>query len=111
MQKTLTMIQRLFILLTAFFLFGCSNWHFPGVYKLEIDQGNKISAAALKKLEPGMTPRQVIYVLGSPLLQDPLHTDRWDYYSYLLPSGRLKPEVMHIVVYFKDEHFSYYEKR
>ncbi len=51
----------------------------PLVYKIDIDQGNVIDQDMVNQLRPNMTKRQVIYILGSPLLVDPFNTNRWDY--------------------------------
>ncbi len=59
--------------------------HMPnlGVYKSDLQQGNVVDQTQLKELHLGMSPSQVRFVLGSPLLADPFHPDRWDYiYTY-----------------------------
>lgn len=61
-------------------LAGCS---FPGVYKVDIQQGNVVTQDMIDQLRPGMTHRQVRFILGSPLITDTFHPNRWDYlYSY-----------------------------
>jgi len=50
------------------------------VYKLDVQQGNEITAEMMSQLEIGMTKREVTRVLGSPLIKDPFHKDRWDYF-------------------------------
>ena len=68
-------------------LTGSSSIRFPGVFRIDIGQGNIITEDSRDKLKLGMTPRQVEYVLGSPMIKDPLHPGRWDYiYNY--ESGR-----------------------
>jgi len=53
------------------------------VHKLDIQQGNVVTQEMVDKLRPGMTRAQVRYVLGTPLVTDSFHQDRWDYfYSY-----------------------------
>lgn len=60
---------------------GCSN--FLRVYKIDINQGNVVTKDMVDKLKPGMTPAQVRYVLGTPLVTDTLDINRWDYvYDY-----------------------------
>lgn len=54
---------------------GCGN--FP--YKVEVPQGNIITQEQLENLKPGMTKRQVRFLLGSPALNDVFHPQRWDY--------------------------------
>jgi outer membrane protein assembly factor BamE len=59
----------------------------PFVYKIDIDQGNVIDQDMVNQLRPDMTKRQVIYVLGSPLLTDPFSSNRWDYIYSVQPGG------------------------
>ncbi|HEX6590827.1 MAG TPA: outer membrane protein assembly factor BamE [Moraxellaceae bacterium] len=69
-------------LLLAFALAGCSN--FLRVYKADLDQGNLVTKEMVDKLKPGMTPAQVRYVLGTPMITDTLNPRRWDYlYDYV----------------------------
>jgi len=53
----------------------------PGVtpYRIEIQQGNFISQEMVSQLKPGMTKEQVRFILGTPMVTDIFHTDRWDY--------------------------------
>ncbi|MCB1616774.1 MAG: outer membrane protein assembly factor BamE [Pseudomonadales bacterium] len=53
---------------------------FPGVYKLEVQQGNIVDQEMIDTLKPGMTRRQVRFVMGTPLIVDTFNPDRWDYY-------------------------------
>jgi outer membrane protein assembly factor BamE len=48
-------------------------------YRIEIQQGNFVSQEMASQLKPGMTREQVRFVLGSPLVADMFHADRWDY--------------------------------
>ena len=49
------------------------------VYKLNVQQGNIVTQDMLDKLKPGMTKRQVEYVMGNPVLKDTFSTRQWDY--------------------------------
>ena len=51
----------------------------PGVYTLEIQQGNIIDQTMIDQLRPGMNKRQVLYIMGSPMLDNVFHKNRWDY--------------------------------
>jgi len=51
----------------------------PGVYTLDIQQGNMISQEQIDQLRPQMTKRQVLYIMGSSMLVDVFHQKRWDY--------------------------------
>lgn len=66
-------------LLLVLTMTGCS-FQFPGVYRLEIQQGNIVTQEMVDQLQVGMTKRQVNFVLGTPLIQDSFNQDRWDYY-------------------------------
>lgn len=71
-------------------------------YHLDIRQGNWVTQDMVSQLKLGMTREQVRYVLGTPLLTDPFHADRWDY-LYRYDSG--KDEAMQqrrLTVYFEN---------
>lgn len=61
------------------FLTGCGAVGFPGVYKINIEQGNIITQELVDQLKPGMSRRQVRFILGTPLIEDSFNQDRWDY--------------------------------
>ncbi len=74
------MAHRLLLIIIATILTAACT--FPNVvspYKLDIPQGNAITADQVARLKPGMTRSQVRFILGSPLLADPFHANRWDY--------------------------------
>ena len=83
-------MQNTKLLLTSFTfvgllaLAGCS---FPGVYKIDIQQGNVVTQDMINQLRPGMTRRQVRFIMGNALLTDTFHPDRWDYLYSLQPGG------------------------
>ncbi|MDB6063007.1 MAG: rane protein [Verrucomicrobiaceae bacterium] len=85
-------IRLSLVLLSVVFMLavsGCSNLEFPWVYRLKIDQGNIITQEMVNQLKPGMTRDQVKFVMGSPLILDPFHDNRWDYvYTVLDPKGK-----------------------
>jgi len=82
----------------AMLLSGCFS-----VYKLEIQQGNVVTQEMIDKLKPGMTRSQVRYVMGTPLVTDPFHPDRWDYYYYLRRSKDKTGESRHLTVIFRND--------
>lgn len=86
-------------------LAGCSSFEFPWVYKLSIDQGNIITQEMVNKLQPGMSRNQVQFVMGSPLIADPFHEDRWDYIYTLLDAKGRRTE-QHLTVFFTDDKLS-----
>jgi outer membrane protein assembly factor BamE len=46
---------------------------------MEIQQGNYVSQEMVSQLKPGMTKDQVRFILGTPMVTDIFHPDRWDY--------------------------------
>ena len=64
-------------------LAACKNFAFPGVHKIDIEQGNVVTQKMIDQLLPGMTKRQVQFILGTPLIIDTFNANRWDYYHSL----------------------------
>ena len=60
-------------------LAGCQEIRVPGVYRIDIQQGNVITQEQLAALEKGMEKRKVRFILGTPLVADTFNQDRWDY--------------------------------
>jgi outer membrane protein assembly factor BamE len=89
-------------------LAGCSNIRFPGVYRIDIPQGNFVTEDMLGQLNPGMTAEQVRYVMGMPTLVDPFTPDTWFYLMSLQP-GRGTPVEQQIVVHFHDGLYSHHD--
>jgi len=97
MQNTKLLLTSLtFVGLLA--LAGCS---FPGVYKIDIQQGNVVTQDMIDQLRPGMTRRQVRFIMGNPLLQDTFNTNRWDYLYTLQPGGGQRQQER-MSVFFND---------
>jgi outer membrane protein assembly factor BamE len=96
MQKLLIIIS----LIASLWLTACSNYHL--VHKIDIQQGNVITQDEVNLLEPGMTRRQVQFVMGSPMIADVFHQDRWDY-VYLLEPGYSDPTGERITLFFEDD--------
>src|SRR5512145_2593677 len=61
-------------------------------HKIDVQQGNYIDPEAIAKLKPDMTRSQVRFLLGTPLLTDAFHPDRWDYLYIDRRKGRLVQE-------------------
>jgi outer membrane protein assembly factor BamE len=77
----------------------------PFVYRIDVQQGNVISQEAVDQLRLGMNKRQVNFVLGTPLMADPFHADRWDYVYLLRPGSRRggEPEQQRVSLFFEDD--------
>lgn len=58
-------------------------------FKLDVQQGNVVTSKMLLQLRPGMTKSQVRFIMGTPLIQDSFHGNRWDYAYQLRESGKL----------------------
>jgi outer membrane protein assembly factor BamE len=82
-------------------------YHF-GVYKLDINQGNYITVDQVDKLKVGQTRPQVRLVLGTPLLTDPFHANRWDYPYLFTRQGRTL-EHRQLTLYFVDDKLARWE--
>ena len=91
----------------AIMLASCSNLRFPGVHRITIQQGNVITQQMIDKLKPGMTPSQVRFVLGNPVIDDSLEANRWDYvYTIQIAGGNTIRKVLS--VYFVEGRLSYF---
>ena len=64
-----------------------TSFAFPGVYRLNIPQGNLITQEMVDQLRPSLTKRQVNFILGTPLVKDTFDQDRWDYLYSFQPGG------------------------
>ena len=82
-------------------LTGCSglaDMEFPGVHKMDIQQGNIITDEMVDLLRPGMTPSQVQYVMGTPLIVDTFNDNHWDYvYQLRLGDGGYQEQKLRII--------------
>jgi outer membrane protein assembly factor BamE len=84
---------------------GCSyvpSIPFFGPHKIDVQQGNYVTQDMVDKLKPGMSRSQVRFALGTPLIADPFHADRWDYVYVYEHKGRVIGQ-RRIVVVFKDD--------
>ena len=96
-------------LLVALALSGCASLQssdsFLGVitpYRLEVVQGNVITREQASAVKPGMTRMQVRDILGSPLLTDVFHSDRWDYIFTIRRQGA-EPQRRSLVARFNGD--------
>ena len=74
----------------------------PLIYRPVIQQGNVVTQDQVNELQPGMTKRQVRYLLGSPMLTDVFHADRWDY-AYTVGTGSRPEEIQRVTVIFEGD--------
>lgn len=86
-------------------LAGCAGF---GVHRIDIQQGNLVTQEQLAKVKPGMSRIDVRNLLGTPLLQDVFHGNRWDYYfsndmgTKYGPFGR-EQQKYQVSVFFESE--------
>lgn len=104
MKTLLIYTFSLFLVVLA----GCSKDKIPGVYRIDIQQGNDVTQEMLNQLKPDMTKSQVSYIMGTPLLIDTFHPDRWDY-IYSFHPGNGDREQRRITLYFEDDKLDHIE--
>jgi outer membrane protein assembly factor BamE len=103
------------IIASSALLGGCSNFSMSDmsmpdlkmpesvpdlVHKVDIQQGNIINQDMINKLEPGMSQRQVRFIMGSPMISDTFHAGRWDYLYRMHKSGHAPSETKRVSLYF-----------
>ena len=83
-------------------------WTYISPYKITVQQGNFISQEMVSQLKVGMTREQVRFLLGTALLTDMFHEDRWDYpFRLLKPNGELITSSLSIT--FKNNTVAHFE--
>ncbi|AUH51740.1 outer membrane protein assembly factor BamE [Chromobacterium sp. ATCC 53434] len=84
---------------------GCSSYNpLDWSHKVEVQQGNYVTQDTVAKLKPGMTRAQVRFLLGTPLLTDAFHADRWDYKYSDIKQGKSDPASNKLLtVYFSGD--------
>ncbi len=93
------------LLLSLPFLAACSSA--PNVtsvlspYRIDVRQGNYVTQDMVARLKPGMSRDQVRFALGTPLVADMFHANRWDY-VYRFEPGRGEVQLRRLVVFFED---------
>jgi outer membrane protein assembly factor BamE len=70
-------------------------------YRIDVRQGNLVTQDMVAQLRPGLTKDQVRYVLGTPMLTDIFHADRWDY-VYRLQNGDGEVQQRRLAVFFEN---------
>jgi len=70
-------------------------------YRIDVRQGNFVTSEMAAQLKPGQTKDQVRFILGTPLLADPFHADRWDY-VYSFKPGHGEVQQRRLAVFFAE---------
>ena len=107
-------MHYVFLLAFALVLTACSTADIPGIsrvpsprdlpfiHKIDIQQGNVVTQDMLAQLTPEMEKKKVLFIMGSPVIEDTFHADRWDYLYTFEPGGG-SVERRLITLYFKDD--------
>ena len=103
MSQVIPLIRSLALGCLLAGLVGCgSNFGFPGVYRINVEQGNVVTEEMVEQLRPGLNRRQVRYIMGTPLIEDSFHEDRWDY-RYLLRNGNELLSETQLTLWFEED--------
>lgn len=96
-------MRKFFIGVVSLVLVACGT-AVPSVkpYKLDVQQGNVVTSKMLLQLRPGMSKSQVRYIMGTPLIQDSFHGNRWDYFYQLREGGKVV-EQRRVILDFENE--------
>ena len=95
MRKSILLISLFCLALTS----GC-------IYRASISQGNLIKQEDLDQAEIGMTKAQVRFLLGTPMIDDPFESNRWDYIYYLKIGRKDAGQKRWVTIYFEDDNVS-----
>ena len=91
-------------LLVFFCMLGlnaCAEW-LPEAHKLDLQQGNSVKLEQLEAISIGMTKTEVRKIMGSPMLSDPFHNQRWDYIYRFIPNKGFERKSL-LTLYFEDD--------
>ena len=103
MSQVILLIRSLALGCLLAGLVGCgSNFGFPGVYRINVEQGNVVTEEMVEQLRSGLNRRQVRYIMGTPLIEDSFHEDRWDY-RYLLRNGNELLSETQLTLWFEED--------
>ena len=87
----------IFLSILTVLLFGCVR-----TYRIDIQQGNIVTPEQIEQLKPGMKKAEVRYLLGAPLVEDPFHTERWDYFYSFRSGETRRAEQQRLTVFFNN---------
>ncbi len=95
-------VPRALAAISILLLSACSVAEKLTPYKIDIQQGNVVTQEMVAKLKPGMTRAQVRFVMGTPLIMDAFHANRWDYVYRYQKAGKLMEERKLALFFDKD---------
>jgi len=96
-------MKRILSFAFAFSAAACSYLPNLSPHRIEIQQGNFVSQEMVGQLKPGMTKDQVRFALGTPLVADVFHGDRWDYVFVRQRANSREVEQRRISVFFEQD--------
>lgn len=91
--------RRCFLVGIATIVTGC-------VYRVDVQQGNLLDDENIEAVKQGMTRSQVRFLLGTPMVEDPFHRNRWDYVYYMRRGRSRREEKRWLIVFFEDDKVS-----
>lgn len=94
----------IYIGISLFLVSGC-------VHRVDVPQGNIIEKRELDQLKKGMTRKQVLFLLGTPLLQAPFHNNRWDYVYHFKDGETREITKRSLTIFFKKDKLTKFENR
>ena len=105
------MMRFILIFISLCLLCACSRsydggFNAPLLHKIDIQQGNVVDQEMLDQLKPGMDKKQVKFIMGTPVLIDPFHNERWEY-IYSFREGGTVREQRHITLHFENDKLAY----
>ena len=80
---------------------ACADW-LPEAHKLDLQQGNTVKLEQLEAISIGMSKTEVRKIMGSPMLSDPFHNQRWDYIYRFIPNKGFERKSL-LTLYFEDD--------
>ncbi len=103
-----TLILLFIIITTANACSYTEDIKLPGLYRVDVQQGNIIDQEMIDRLKPGMEKEQVNFIMGTPAIIDPFHTDQWEYVYSQSENGGTRQQ-RHIRIYFEDDKLTHIE--
>ncbi len=102
LEGTQPLPARLFLVASLIALLSsttaCTRW----IYRIDVQQGNVITQDMLAQLHPGMEKDKVRFIMGTPLMVDVFHQDRWDYVYSMQPKGGTRQQRRVSLYFDKD---------
>ena len=93
--------QHFFIVCCITTLSACADW-LPEAHKLDLQQGNTVKLEQLEGITIGMSKSEVRKIMGSPMLSDPFHDQRWDYIYRFIPNKGFERKSL-LTLYFEND--------